>query len=179
MKSFKNIEDVLGLGKFIIKVFPADKWDTTLNGGQGGFSKGVQQTVAVKGGKTAYKYNVETVVRNGQDEKLRYDNGEGKEYRCSVLAFDEKSKAILDSGAAEINIVEKLVNGMPMLVMTPDGAKPVLKFFINPLPRVGLDNLGGGGDPLATKLWRAPNDEIADEDIPVIEDDEEEDELGY
>jgi len=171
MKSFKNIEDVLGLGKFIIKVFPADKWDTTLNGGQGGFSKGVQQTVAVKGGKTAYKYNVETVVKNGQDEKLRYDNGEGKEYRCSVLAFDEKSKVILDGGVAEINIVEKLVNGMPMLVMTPDGAKPVLKFFINPLPRLGMPV--GDQSEGANRLYRAPSEPIADEDIPIINADEE------
>lgn len=177
---FKNIEDCLGEGKFIIKVFPADKWDTTLNEGRGGFSKGVQQTVAVKGGKTAYKYNVETVVRNGIDEKLRYDNGEGKEYRCSVLAFDEKSKAILDTGTAEINIVPKLDKGEAILKMKDGVPTTVLKFYINPLPRLGLPV--GDQSEGANRLYNAPETkDFNEEDIPVIEADEElnEDEVGY
>jgi len=169
MKVFKNIEDVLGEGRFIIKVFPADKWDGSLNEGQGGFAKGVQQTVAVKGGKTAYKYNVESVVRNGNDERLRYDNGEGKEYRCSVLAFDEKSKAILDTGTAEINIIPKLNSDKEEIFSKRDGEfVKELRFFINPLPRVGVDTIDNNGDG-STKLWKAPKEFVEDE-VPTIED---------
>ena len=107
---------------------------------------------------------------------MRYDNGEGKEYRCSVLAFDEETKKILDGGIAEINIVEKLVNGMPMLVRTPDGVSPVLKFFINPLPKLGQPV--GDQAEAQNRLYQTPKNE--EEDIPVIEEEDEPDEkLGY
>lgn len=162
---YKNIEYVLGEGKFIVKVFPADKWDKEL----GKFLKGNQQTVEIKGGKIAYKYNVESVVTNGKEEKLRYDNGEGKEYRCSILAFDEKAKAILDTGMAEINIVPKL-NSAGEEMFKKDGDEFIKELrapYINPLPRVGAP-IGDQNDP-QNVLYE---DRFEDEDIPVVDEDE-------
>lgn len=177
---FKNIEDVLGIGKFIIKVYQADEWDKNLNEGRGGFVKGKQQTVAIKGGKTAYKYNVESVVVNGVDKPLRYENTEnGKEYRCSVLAFDEKSRQILETGTAEINIVPKLDKGEPILKMKDGVPTKVLKFYINPLPKFGMTT--GDQNLAENRLYKSPNPkDFREEDIPVIEDGEEYGkEVGY
>jgi len=175
-KSFKNIE-ALGEGIYLVKVIKADKWNKDLNQGRGGFEKGTQQTVvSQKTGQVGYKYNIESTIVNGEEKPLRYDNGEGKEYRYSILAWDEKSKAIMDSGVAEIKIVPKVnKDGEESYKKDAETGEIVqeLRYFINPakdkMGMTGVENIDNNGDG-STKLWKAPKE--PSDDVPVIEDGE-------
>jgi len=161
---YKNITDLLGEGKHRIKVMKADRYDK--NSGQ--FVKGEQQTVPTENGRIAYKYNIESVIVNGVEKPLRYDNGEGKEYRCSILAFNNETKSILDSGEAEINIVpKKTKEGKEIFVREGDEFVKKLTYFINKIPKAGIPR--GDQNVAENRLfkpsveYKKPADEIYNE----------------
>ncbi len=163
---YKSIEEVLGEGKHHIKVMRADRYDKE----SGQFVKGEQQTVPTKTGNVAYKYNVESVIVNGVEKPLRYDNGEGKQYRCSILAFTDETRKILDSGEAEINITPKLTpNKEEIFTKVGDKFVKKLTYYINrTVPQAGIPV----GDQLEAENRLFTDTYTTNDYIPESEDDD-------
>jgi hypothetical protein len=156
MNQFKEIKDVLPLGKSIINVKPLPEFEKG-DDGRWHPKQGTQQMGIVKNGKNAgskfYKY----------DSDVKYFDDVAKKKRtCQVIAWTSKDKAILDTGRVEINIIEKpvLLNGEP--TYTKEG-KPAFKrmSYINNIPQVGASI----GDQYQAEY------RMMEEEIPIIEKD--------
>jgi hypothetical protein len=93
---FKNIEDVLPIGKTIIKVYPARQWDAET----GTFDKySHKRTRPNKAGISGYMYSTD----------VKYVDNNGKERRCNIFAYDKDKKELFDGGEVEANVVEYCV----------------------------------------------------------------------
>lgn len=154
-KQFLDLKDVLPLGKSIIKVKPLPEFKKDDNGKfhpvEGSQQVGEIKNGANKGSKF-YKY----------DSDVHYfDSVAQKDRNCQVVAWSLKEKSILDTGEAEVNILEKpiLLDGEP--TFTKNGTEAVKRvMYINPVPKIGLES--GDQNQAENRLI---------EDIPVIEDD--------
>lgn len=92
MPNYKNIEEVLPVGRHTIKVYPAQEWDNN----KGQFVRGThKRTKPNKAGVSGYIYNTDVIYLD-----------DGKERRCTLFAYDPTKKSILDEGQVEVNIVE-------------------------------------------------------------------------
>ena len=172
MNQYLDLKDVLKVGLTTIEVKPlpefeqvGGKWKPKKD------SKGeiIQQVGVVKTGKNVgakfYKYST----------NVKYlDEVAQKERECQIIAWSAKDKAILDTGKAEINILEKpvLLNGEPTLIRKPSGeVVEAIKriMYINPFKGdaiVGTQDIGGAEDG-STRLYQPPKEFVEDE-IPVI-----------
>lgn len=90
---YKNLEDVLPLGKHKIKMMRAEVWK------DGKPVKGTQRTGVSKNGNKYWQYNTD----------VKYVGSDGKERHCSYFAFSEEKRDKCEEGDVEINIVEKYV----------------------------------------------------------------------
>jgi len=121
---YKNIEDLLEIGeKRNIKVFKANEWDNE----RGEFIKGTHKTGEVKNGKNKGKkywmYNAD----------VKYTSEDGKERRCTLFAFDKKTKELFDTGEVEAvckEVVSYLADDFSMYpscaMIEEDGKVPLI-----------------------------------------------------
>lgn len=154
-KQFKDLKDLLPLGKSIIKVKPLPEFKKD-NNGKFHPIEGSQQVGEIKNGANKgskfYKY----------DSDVHYfDSVAQKDRTCQVVAWSLKEKVILDTGMAEVNIIERpvLFDGNP--TFTKEGKEAIKRvMYINMVPKEEM------GDQIENKI------NGVDDNIPVIEDDE-------
>jgi hypothetical protein len=107
MSKYENIEDLLPLGKKVIRIEPQDKFEPFTDGEvhynkdgkeiKGNFIKGVQQTRVIKNGRNAGKKfwvfkSPDVIGSNG--------------YPVQINAWDEAQKALFDVGQVEVNVIQ-------------------------------------------------------------------------
>lgn len=101
MSQYKNLVDILPVGKSIIKVKPLPEFE---RGEDGRFHPiaGSQQVGEIKNGDNAgekyYKYDTDIKY---------YDMVASKERSCQVIGWNLRDKLILDTGQVEVNIIDK------------------------------------------------------------------------
>jgi len=107
MAKYENVEDILPLGKKIIRIEPQDRYElypedgvvrTTKDGRpmKGHFIKGEQQTRTIKNGRNAGKKfwvfkSPDVIGSNG--------------YPVQINAWDEDQKRLFDKGTVEVNVI--------------------------------------------------------------------------
>jgi len=159
---FKNIEQVLPEGEHLVKVFKSNEWVN------GAFDKNShKRTKPNKNGVCGYMYSTDVKY---------FDEEAQKERKCSLFAYDEKKKALLDSGSVKIRVLPKLNKQGKITFIENDNGAMVkeMTYFVNP---VGTQNTDFSS-PVTKDRDYSGLKEFDGDDIPIIEDGADSDEIN-
>jgi len=157
---FKNIEQVLPQGEHIVKVFPSNEWVN------GAFDKSThKRTKPNKNGVRGFMYSTDVKY---------FDDEAQKERKCSLFAYDDKKKALFDSGTVKVTVLPKLnKQGKITFIENADGSmSKEMTYFTGPVTDNHYD-AHSFDSPVSNDRDYQNMKPFDEEDIPVIEDGDE------